>query len=271
MNQQQSVALTFILCLIIFCPNCSAEEGLQLLKPELSIDKETLKPLPLKPATVSVTPVKKESTTMPFQTLRNDAESLVKPISTEKKKELPKETLPIPSTPGTISYQPKLEINKEKWEETRSQVEKAEQQMDEFVGAGLVPVPSKQEAVGTEEIGQDTEETKRLKERIIQEERKRFDEEKGRIEDELQRLRDKARDTKQEKPDVVQDVPEVDGIKPNVEEMSEERKGTEEEKGTVTTGQGTRTAGFVGGTKNILKGLKLPGFKKKVVPAEKKT
>jgi len=267
MNQQQSIVLAFILCLIIFCPDCSAEEGLQLSLPELSIDTEILKPLPLKPATVSVTPVKKESTTMPFQTLRNDAESLVKPISAEKKKELPKETVLIPSISETISYQPKLEINKEKWEETRSQVEKAEQQMDEFVGAGLVPAPSKQEAVGTEEIGQDTEETKRLKERIIQEERKRFDEEKRRIENELQRLRDKAKNVKQEEqPDAIQDVPEVDGIKPNVEEVPGESR----QKGTVTTGQGTRTAKFMDVSKNILKRLKLPGFKKKIVPAAKK-
>ncbi|MFH1897281.1 MAG: hypothetical protein ABH886_03455 [Candidatus Desantisbacteria bacterium] len=252
MNQQQSVVLAFILCMIIFCPDCYAEEGLQLSLPKISIDKEILKPLSLKPATSSVTLIKKESTTMPFQALRNDAESLVKPMSVEKKKELPKETVSSPSIPGTISYQPKLEINKEKWEETRSQVEKAEQ-VEEEIGR-------RQEAERVGEVG-DTEEIKKLRERIISEERKRFEEERGRIEEELQRLRDKAKNVKpEEPPDVV--VGEV-GEVGTVGEVGEVGKGT----GTQGVGQGTRTVKFMDVSKNILKGLKLPGFKKKIVPA----
>ncbi|MBU1753516.1 hypothetical protein KKG56_06650 [bacterium] len=238
MNQQRVTTLDLInllilyfLCLIVVCPVCSAEEKLQLSLLKLSIDEKILRPLPLKPAASPVAAPKKESSTMPFQTLRNDAESLVKPMSIKEKEEvLPlKESISFPEIPGSISYQPKFEINKEKWEEVRNSVEKARQIHTEEKSVVKTEtgdtgeVGSGQEAgdsEGVEKAG-DTVEVRRLREKIAQEEKKRFEEEQRCIKEELQRLREGTKDKKQEKqPDViVDDVPEVDGFKPQIGEM----------------------------------------------------
>ncbi|MFH1860003.1 MAG: hypothetical protein ABH870_03175 [bacterium] len=306
MNQQRVITLAlinlfvlYLLCLIVVCPSCSAESKLQLSLPKLSIDEQILKTLPLKPVASPVAVPKKESSTMPFQTLRNDAASLVKPMNTEEKKGLlpPEESISVPEIPGSISYQPKFEINKEKWEETRNSVEKADRIEEkstvrtETEDTGKEEVIRRQEAGGSEGVGksENTAEVRSLKEKIAQEERKRFEEEQRRVKEEFQRLREETKDKRQEKPVtelihsvIVDDVPEVDGFKPHVGEMPKEEEegskqsavGKKEEGGSKQeAGVGVlpstaedkekKTHRFMDASKNIIKGLKLPWFKKK--------
>ena len=350
MKQQTTLAfinlfILYLFCLIVLCPLCpicSAEEKLQISLPELFIiDEKILQPLPLKPEAFPATPAtvtkspKKESSAMPFQTLRNDAESLVKPMSMEEKKKcLPKEpkegekgrkNVSIeekPEIPWSTSYQSKFEINREKWEEARDRGEVKQAQMEEMEENGrdgrkgtasdntLTHLVKEKDSIGeTKETGSSSQEMRvseevkkveevekaesvadvmELKEKIALEERKRFEDEQRRIKEEFQRLRDEARDKRQEKPDVVVDeVPEVDGFKPQVGPVPQEIKA---DKGTKSAVSSQQEAGdrkpetgvdvlplptekkerkegkihrLIDASKDVFKGLKLPGFKKK--------